>query len=869
MVDFIQNIQSVYNKLETKTQESLKCVSPPPVVGISTSPKPEAVDVIEKQIKKNGINSMRQHWSHGAVSAAPAPTRTPNSSQLRWRQQDNFKYASSNLTKAASSLASFKCEPTLHAASGKRPYVGLCCEKCLSSSRNSFVDDVVRTFGLNNLLLVPTMNQNNGFIIRKFHYLAHVFNCRTFYKYPDVSDDVLLSARVLDAVEKAASQETEDEKISPEIYPMLLQKHMKRARIILTTMKSRVSSNLLSFIQWMVFKFLSRLLRSVQVHKGQLEILKRASKASLPLIFIPLHRSHLDYILVTFILVNNKIKAPLVAAGDNLRIPIIGRLLRGLGAFFIKRKMTSPSGQNDHVYKAILHTYVENSLRAGHNLEFFIEGGRSRTGKSCIPKAGLLSVIVATYMDGSIPDALIVPVAINYEKIMDGNFLSEQLGNPKQMESLSSVFRAFWRVINSNFGHVRVDFAQPFSLTELMQSIQSKGLGVVGNTMRLLSPDSCVNKYDCQSSSMSSDTENRMHLVKFMAEHVTYDATHCMSIMTTNLLSFLLLNKFRQGGTKQQIIHAMTWLLEEIRLRGRDFGFDGDARQVVEHAISIMGPKLIEEHKVPMETPVEDVKAQIVVLKPVTDLPYVIELAYYSNVVLSAFLMDGVLAAAVHALVEEDLQSLRDCDSKLVISREKLHAKAKLLCDILQYDFIFTPFCSDLDRDIITKIEKFISDEILSPVEQCDNSHKQWARRFVSSLDWDEGRSDDDEDEFINLTDDALEKLEFYTKILSPIIESYWLFACNISLLLQVQMEEKEFLKRTRLSISNKIAAGLVLHAESLSADALQNAAKLFENWKVIESCVHDNVKLVYLSEYYDDEERLVEIIEIIEEFKQ
>lgn len=138
--------------------------------------------------------------------------------------------------------------------------------------------------------------------------------------------------------------------------------------------------------------------------------------------------------------------------------------MSGLGAFFIKRRIDPVQGRKDSLYRAILHTYVMESLRAGHNIEFFIEGGRTRTGKPCMPKGGILSVIIDAYMDGTIEDALLVPMSINYERLVDGNFVREQLGQPKKMESFGSAIRAMWTTLMGNYGIVKLDICQPFSL---------------------------------------------------------------------------------------------------------------------------------------------------------------------------------------------------------------------------------------------------------------------------------------------------------------------------------------------------------------------------------------------------------------------
>nr|CAD7446037.1 unnamed protein product [Timema bartmani] len=286
---------------------------------------------------------------------------------------------------------------------------------------------------------------------------------------------VLRDQRLKDTIEVAALEDCKAiGETSENKFNKFKSFHENRAFRIIETMRSTMSNFLLKLTSWVLYKLLPCFLTSVVAHPAHIDMLKKASHSGLPLIFLPLHRSHLDYILISFILVNNNIKPPLVAAGNNLRIPVFGWLLRGLGAFFIKRRMDPVQGRKDTVYRAVLHTYMMACLSAGHNMEFFIEGGRTRTGKTCMPKGGLLSVIVKAYMDGIVQDALLVPVSVNYEKLVDGNFVREQLGQPKQMETFSSAIKAIWSVLNSNYGMMRIDFNQPFSLRELVESFQRR-----------------------------------------------------------------------------------------------------------------------------------------------------------------------------------------------------------------------------------------------------------------------------------------------------------------------------------------------------------------------------------------------------------
>lgn len=82
----------------------------------------------------------------------------------------------------------------------------------------------------------------------------------------------------------------------------------------------------------------------------------------------------------------------------------------------------------------------------------------------CYFTGGLLSIIVDAYFKGTIEDALLVPISINYDRLVDGNFTREQLGEPKQPETLWGTISAIFKTITSFYGLMRVDFNQPFSL---------------------------------------------------------------------------------------------------------------------------------------------------------------------------------------------------------------------------------------------------------------------------------------------------------------------------------------------------------------------------------------------------------------------
>lgn len=157
-------------------------------------------------------------------------------------------------------------------------------------------------------------------------------NTRRF-PYPQVADEVLKDERLTKGIKKSADEKLDELKATAgdkidesEFYEKIFEENKKRAQDLLIDMRSKISDRLLRFASLVIFKLLPWFMSGVVAHPAHIDTLKKtaAAKPDVPLIFLPLHRSHLDYILVSFILHNNDIRAPIVAAGDNLRIPFFG-----------------------------------------------------------------------------------------------------------------------------------------------------------------------------------------------------------------------------------------------------------------------------------------------------------------------------------------------------------------------------------------------------------------------------------------------------------------------------------------------------------------------------------------------------------------
>jgi len=187
------------------------------------------------------------------------------------------------------------------------------------------------------------------------------------------------------------------------------------------------------------------------------------------IIYVPCHRSHIDYLLLSYVLYHNGLTPPHIAAGKNLNLPVIGNLLRKGGAFFMRR-----SFQNDTLYKTIFEEYLRQLLKKGYSVEYFIEGTRSRTGRILKPKTGMLRMTTQSFLEHSVRNIAFVPVYFGYERILEARtYNDERKGTQKIPESFADIFKIF-RSFKNNFGTVRVNFSRPIELSSYMLSESAK-----------------------------------------------------------------------------------------------------------------------------------------------------------------------------------------------------------------------------------------------------------------------------------------------------------------------------------------------------------------------------------------------------------
>ena len=160
------------------------------------------------------------------------------------------------------------------------------------------------------------------------------------------------------------------------------------------------------------------------VHVSSEEVLRlravaeKAAKDKHSIIFLPCHRSHVDYVSLQIICYRLGLALPTVVAGDNLNFPVVGSFLQHAGAMWIRR-----SFGDDQLYITLVQAYIDTLLQNGYNLECFVEGGRSRTGKLLPPKFGILSYMLDSVASGRVEDAIICPVSTQYDKVIEVEYV--------------------------------------------------------------------------------------------------------------------------------------------------------------------------------------------------------------------------------------------------------------------------------------------------------------------------------------------------------------------------------------------------------------------------------------------------------------
>jgi len=273
---------------------------------------------------------------------------------------------------------------------------------------------------------------------------------------PDLSTRRLLINRVLaaESVRAAIAAQARRDNIKPE-------QAWKKAHRYAWEIAADYSSPVVRSASFVLSYLWDRIFAGVRTH--HLEKFKQIAPGH-EIIYVPSHRSHMDYLLLSYLLYGNGIVPPHIVAGINLNLPLVGSLLRRGGAFFIRRSI-----KGNVLYSAVLSEYVALLVADGYSIEYFIDGGRSRTGRLLQPKGGMIAMTVRAFLRQPRRPVLFQPVYIGYEKLMEGSsHLDELYGRPKRKESIWVLLWNIPKILRQNYGQVVVNFGQPIALDTVL-----------------------------------------------------------------------------------------------------------------------------------------------------------------------------------------------------------------------------------------------------------------------------------------------------------------------------------------------------------------------------------------------------------------
>ena len=293
---------------------------------------------------------------------------------------------------------------------------------------------------------------------------------------------------------------------------------------------SNISYTNVRFLDVLLTWVWNKIYDGISLHN--IENLKDISKDN-EIIYVPCHRSHIDYLLLSYVLYHHGLQLPQIAAGINLNMPVVGPILRRGGAFFMRRTF-----RDNKLYAAVFDEYLHSVFSGGYATEYFVEGGRSRTGRTLSPKAGMLAMTLRSYLRDSRKPIMFVPVYTGYEKVFEANsYLGELRGQQKKKESLLGVVGTL-RSFKRSFGKVNVTFGEPIYFTEFL------------NEQR---PEWRTEDY----STCDYRPEWAPKVVDQLAKEVVTGINSAASVNPINLIALSILSAPRQAMDEQQLIVQM------------------------------------------------------------------------------------------------------------------------------------------------------------------------------------------------------------------------------------------------------------------------------------------------------------------------
>lgn len=575
----------------------------------------------------------------------------------------------------------------------------------------------------------------------------------------------------------------------------------KAARMVLTARAYRMLNELqatpdadtILAMSKVVQRMLRVLYADIEIDKGGIQKLRSACERG-TIVLLPSHKSHVDYLLLSHVLHEHALQLPLIAAGDNLSFFPLGMLLRRGGAFFIRRSFAG-----DRLYTAVVDAYLRRILRDGWPIEVFLEGGRSRTGKLCPPKLGLLNMIVESGLSLSGQDILFVPVSIGYERLLEeGSYVRELLGGEKRTEDTQTLIRTL-ALFAERYGRLNVQFGEIFSLHQIVQEAGFKD-------------------------STRITPARRRELTKRIAYRTMDRINEVTAVTPGAIVALVLLTHGKRGLSHEDLLRRSELLLTVLQRRDARcisslVAPDGTlaAASIREATRMFTQARIIEQHVA--ADFIEGARRVRTSTKTDGDIIYRVpddkrlSLDLSKNIIVHFFVPRALVAAAVLAPPGPpiDLSTVRKRVSRM--------------SQLFKHEFMFSTgksFDSLFDRNLS---------------EMCECHELQVIDDRITL-----GKGHDGKDGRFWIV--------WYSSMIRNFIEAYVVAARALALLVKGPMTQKDLVRRA-LAIGDKMyLAGEIERREALSSSSLANAFQSFVDEGYLQ--ITDSKKLALVSSFAD-----------------
>ena len=491
-------------------------------------------------------------------------------------------------------------------------------------------------------------------------------NQRTASLGPSLYERRTLIREIVDqpTVQRAIEREAAKKKISEE-----------KARKLAISYGWEISGNYSYFILRLLEKMLGWILRKVYdgVEVNHAERLRELARDN-ELVYVPCHRSHMDYLLVSYVLFHQGLVPPHIAAGINLNFWPVGGILRMGGAFFLRRSFSG-----NKLYSSVFNEYLNTLFNRGYSVEFFPEGGRSRTGRLLPPKTGMLAMTLENVISGRKKPLQFVPIYIGYDKIMEGNsYIGELRGASKKSESIGQLLGAR-KTLKQSYGKVQLNFGEPICIASVLDERRPEWRDLPA---------------DLEERPAWFSTE-----VKFLAEQVMRGINSATAVSPMTLVSLVLLATPRCAIDANELLKQLDLYLDMLRSLPYSDSVvvpEGTSQEILDGAIALNA--------------VQVAKQQMGDIVFVTDEQAVL-MTYYRNNIIHLFVVPALIACCFRYTRQMSRGKLLDyCNmiypylrSELFLYWNQSKFEAKLN-DYVDY-FINKGFLTE-NEDILTRPER-------------------------------------------------------------------------------------------------------------------------------------------------------------------